>query len=168
MTSRRTVALSFGLLAAIGLSGQPASAQQSLLVDRPGPLFSQGSSGPGWDNAEETVQLDRAVDWRSATAARPSILLPMYVGFVALQAYDCALTMKGTAAGATTREGNPVAARFVDSRVGMIALKGATTAGAVVLSERLWKRHRTAATIAMSAINAGMAAIVARNQRILR
>jgi hypothetical protein len=94
--------------------------------------------------------------------------VPMYVGFAALQAYDLSLTIKGTTPGAATREVNPVAARFVENRLAMTALKGATTASAVFLSERLWKRHPRAAVVVMTTINAAMAAIVAHNQRALR
>lgn len=167
MISRLTAKLSLcvfclGVVMAPGVVGA-----QSLA---PLPLTADPNAGPVWDNAAETVPIDltpvRRVTPRPLT--RPSMLVPLYVGFGALQIYDLSLTVKGTGPHATTREGNPVTAGLVHNRAAMIALKGASTASVVFLGERLWKRHRVAAVVLMAGVNGAMAAIVAHNQRLVR
>jgi hypothetical protein len=167
VTSHRIVALCWTALAVLGGAAGNAHAQQPSLVDRPGPVVSQEWAGSSGDNPEETVTLPSA-----ATAfkrERPSALLPLYVGFAGLQVYDLALTLKGVSPGASTREANPVAARFAQNGLAITALKGATTASTILLTERLWKRRRGAAAVAvMTAVDVAMAAVVAHNQRVLR
>lgn len=94
---------------------------------------------------------------------RPRALVPLYVTFAALQALDVHSTMHAVNGGA--RESNPVVRGALDSPAQMILMKTATAAGVVVLTERLWRRNRTAAVITMIALNSAYLTIAAHNYR---
>jgi len=48
---------------------------------------------------------------------------------------------------------------------GLFLLKAGTAAGVVLITERLWRRNRTAAVITMIALNSAYATIAAHNYR---
>jgi hypothetical protein len=98
--------------------------------------------------------------------SRPISLAPLYASFVTLQALDAHSTISAARAGA--REQNPVVAPIVGSPFAVVALKAATTTGAIVLTEKLWRRHRIAAIALMIGVNGAYAAIVAHNYRVGR
>jgi hypothetical protein len=97
---------------------------------------------------------------------RPLALPPLYASFVTLQLLDAHSTISATRSGAEER--NPIVAPLVQSPAAVIALKAATTTGAIVLTEKLWRRHRVAAIALMIGINGAYAAIVTHNYRVRR
>lgn len=81
-----------------------------------------------------------------------------------LQLMDARSTL--TAIDASHVERNPLLAPFSNTPGATIGAKAATTAGTVVLAEKLWRRHPVKAVVAMAAINAAYAAIVSANDRM--
>jgi hypothetical protein len=98
-----------------------------------------------------------------APAERPRPLLPLYGSFGALQAMDAHSTLRAVRNGAVER--NPLIAPLSSNPGAMFAVKAATTAGTIVLAERLWRRHPGKAVGVMVAANIAYAAIVAANYR---
>jgi hypothetical protein len=94
---------------------------------------------------------------------RPRALVPLYITFAGLQALDVHSTIQAVNGGA--RESNPVVRGALDGPAQMILMKTATAAGVVVLTERLWRRNRTAAVITMIALNSAYLTIAAHNYR---
>ena len=97
---------------------------------------------------------------------RPRALLPLYIGFGALQALDAHSTMRAVNAGRAER--NPLIAPFADRPGAMIGVKAAATAGTLAIAEKLWRRNRAAAVTLLIAANVGYAAVVAHNYRQAR
>jgi Domain of unknown function (DUF5658) len=103
---------------------------------------------------------------RSVTPAeprRPSLLVPLYITFGALQAMDAHSTMQALRGGA--REQNPIVEPFGRNGAALFAIKSATTVGTIVLAEKLRQRHPVKAMVMMTAVNVAYAAIVAANYR---
>jgi hypothetical protein len=98
---------------------------------------------------------------RDSSQTRPSILPPLYAAFALLQTLDAHSTLRAVEAGHAER--NPLVAPFTRAPAAMIAVKATTTAGTIYITERLRRRHRTAAIVFMVGVNAAYAAIVARN-----
>lgn len=95
---------------------------------------------------------------------RPAILPALYATLGVMQAWDIYSTRSALNAGA--RESNPTAAPFAGNMGSMVGLKVATTAGVVLLAERMWKKNNKVAAIAtMIAINGVTAAVSMRNMR---
>jgi hypothetical protein len=142
-----------------------------------------GDGGPGRTFASAVVAVDfeapgdDATDSPSGIAAtplphrvvtpiapaRPSLLLPLYMTFGALQALDAHSTMRALDNGG--REANPVVAPFGRNAAALVAMKAATTAGTIVLAEKLRRSHPVKAMVMMTAVNVAYAAIVAANYR---
>jgi hypothetical protein len=95
---------------------------------------------------------------------RPLALAPLYASFVTLQVLDAHSTIRATQSGAEER--NPFVAPLVGSPFAVVAMKAATTTGAILLTEKLWRRHRVAAIALMIGVNGAYAAIVAHNYRV--
>jgi hypothetical protein len=66
-----------------------------------------------------------------------------------------------TAIGLGATEANPLMRGAVHSRAMFIGLKVATTAGSILVAERLWRDRHRAGAIALMAVSNGMMAIVA-------
>jgi len=94
---------------------------------------------------------------------RPAPLVPLYVAFVGLQALDVHSTFSALEGGA--REANPMVRSALGNPAGLFLLKAGTAAGVVLITERLWRRNRTAAVITMIALNSAYATIAAHNYR---
>jgi hypothetical protein len=94
---------------------------------------------------------------------RPSLLVPLYVGFGALQALDAHSTLRALQTGA--REQNPIVEPFGRNPAALFVLKSATTAGTIVLAEKLRRHHPVKAIVMMTAVNVAYAVIVAANYR---
>lgn len=97
------------------------------------------------------------------THERPAALVPLYLTFAGLQALDVHSTMRAVDAGA--RESNPMVRGTLGNPTGMFLMKSATAAGVVLITEKLWRRNRTAAVISMIALNSAYATIAAHNYR---
>ena len=107
------------------------------------------------------ARADDRSEGKAVRSERPSMLVPLYIGFAALQAVDVHSTLSALGTGA--RESNPVVASAIGSPAGMLMIKAATAAGVVALSERLWRRNRTAAVLTMIGLNSAYAMIAAHN-----
>jgi hypothetical protein len=94
---------------------------------------------------------------------RPGALPVLYASFGALQALDAATTFRALDRGAA--EANPVLTGIASNRGAMVAVKAASFASTVYLTERLWKKNRVAAVVTMLCVNSAYAAIVAHNYR---
>jgi hypothetical protein len=115
-----------------------------------------------------TPALDLPREWRRISqdpprADRPLVLPALYVSFGALQALDAHSTLRALDRGQA--EGNPLMRGIVSQPAAVVGIKAATTAGTIYLTEKLWRRHRTAAIVLMVAVNAGYLAIVTHNYR---
>lgn len=170
----RKLALAFILV--VG-SSVPAFAQseavamQDVATD-PGPLTLFAASDAAIGNESGAPQLPRP----GAEAAenpflerrmgRPGALVGLYSSLAVLNTLDVYSTMRAIENGA--REANPLVAGTAGSAGTSLAIKAGTTATTIYFAEKLWKRNRAAAIVAMMAVNVGTAAIVARNMRHAR
>ena len=93
---------------------------------------------------------------------RPALLIPLYTVNVALQGADVHSTMQALKLG--NREGNPLFREGVSGK--MVGAKLAASATTILVSEKLWKRHRMGAVSVMLVSNAALAFIAARNYDI--
>lgn len=96
------------------------------------------------------------------TSSRPTLFVPSYAAFVALQALDVHSTHSALAAGGT--EANPIVRSI--GTPGMIAMKVGTTVACILVVERFRKRHPKAAAIVITSANVAMAAVVAHNYAV--
>lgn len=154
--------LSFVFALALTFGGAvPASAQQEA---EPASLLSASQQPALWQTGG---RFPSPVPVTLRHEKRPSLLVPMYVSFAALQALDYRSTTRAIESGAG-REGNPVMAPIVGNRAAFIAVKAATAAGTIWAGEKLWKRNRTAAVVLMGAMNGAIAGVVAHNMSVRR
>jgi len=101
-----------------------------------------------------------------APLQRPPILMPLYAGTIALQAYDAYSTLTGVRAGYV--EGNPLMNPLVTKPAAMIAVKSTTTFVTIFMAERLWKSgHRGGAILTVALGNVMVAAVAYNNARRL-
>ncbi len=96
-----------------------------------------------------------------APPRRPAPLVPLYLSFAGLQSLDAITTLRALDDG--HQERNPVVGWLAQHPGALVAAKAGVAAGTVFLSERLWKKNRTAAVVLMVALNGAYAAIVAKN-----
>ena len=97
---------------------------------------------------------------------RPKALVPLYVSYATLQAFDIHSTLRALDRGAA--EANPLMTRVTASPVSLVAVKVASTAGVFYTTERMWKHNRVAAVVFMVGANSAMAWVVQHNYRIAR
>lgn len=95
---------------------------------------------------------------------RPIALAVLYGTFGALQAADVVATRSALQTGA--HEANPVMGSGGTAR--LVVMKAAGTAGSIYFSERLWKKNRVGAIVAMVAVNGLTAAVVAHDAGRIR
>jgi hypothetical protein len=97
---------------------------------------------------------------------RPASLLPLYVSFGALQVLDVHSTLNVLDNGG--REGNAIMSGVVRSPAAFVAVKAGAGAGVILLTEKLWKRNRTAAILTMIGLNGAYVTIVSHNYSLRR
>lgn len=97
----------------------------------------------------------------TAKLERPAALVPLYLTFAGLQALDAHSTWRAVGGGGS--EANPVVRSTLHNPTSLVVMKSATAAGVVLLTEKLWRRNRTAAVISMIAINSAYVTIAAHN-----
>ena len=97
---------------------------------------------------------------------RPAALIPLYVSFGVLQAFDLQSTMHGLSHGA--QEANPLMSGAVNSPIAMTALKAGMLAGVIFTTEGMRKQHPKAALLLMVAMNSAYATVVAHNVDVAR
>jgi len=97
------------------------------------------------------------------SVSRGAALPALYVSLAAMQVADIYSTRAALKAGA--REANPVVAPFAGSSGSMLAVKAASTAGAIFFADRLARNNRKAAIVLMAVINGATAAVAAHNMK---
>ena len=100
------------------------------------------------------------------TASRPSLLLPLYVGFVSAQAFDIHSTSLAVDRGAGER--NPLLNVLgSDNPWAAVAVKAGISGAAIWTAEQMWKRNRRMSAVAlMVAATAFQTAVDAHNYRV--
>jgi hypothetical protein len=99
--------------------------------------------------------------------SRPQALPALYVGLAGLQAYDGYSTLRGVRGGVGT-ETNPLVGGLAAQPAAFWTLKAASTGLSIYLAEQYWRSgHRTKAIVTMAVANGLMAAVAARNARVL-
>ena len=110
--------------------------------------------------------LDAQVEMAAVRPASRGPLVPLYISAAALQMMDVHSTRRALALGHA--EGNPFMSGIASNTPAFVAVKAATAASVILLSEKLRKRNRVAAIGLMVAVNAATAAVVAHNYRVAR
>ena len=162
---RTAAPLAVALALVLGIAVMPASAAEAGAAS--------SSSGLAAANSEAAV-LATNTDWSMPAVhmgtglnSRGAILPGLYVSLAALNIYDAVSTKQGLARGAV--EANPGMSGVVGSSTSLWAAKAVTTAGAILISEHLWKTHHKAQAIAVMVISNGiMSAVAAHNASVIR
>jgi len=150
---RRIATLTLAILFT-GLLHGSAAAQDN---DPPGMTPLGGAIARATSASEAPVTL-----WSlSQTPKRPGLLPVLYGTYAGLQVMDIVSTRKAIGAGA--REANPLMQK--GGMAGTIAIKAASGAAMVYVSEKMWKKHRVGAIVLMAAMNGVSAAVVSHNNR---
>jgi hypothetical protein len=99
--------------------------------------------------------------------ARGRVLPTLYVGLIALEAYDGYSTSRGLKNGAV--ESNTLLRRLAANPTALWAVKGGATFVSIYMAERLWrKNHRGQAIALMVVTNGLMTAVAFNNASVLR
>ena len=120
--------------------------------------------GPANDDQRAPSTAAPLVEQAAPPAHRPSALVPLYVSFATLQGLDIHSTLRAAEFGG--REANPIVGGMLGSPAAFVAAKVGMTASIYFVSERLWKRHKTAAVLTMIALNSTYGAVVAHNYAV--
>lgn len=97
--------------------------------------------------------------------SRPSILMTsLYASTALMQGLDAHSTMTALHAGATER--NPVMSYLTGHPRAFVAMKAGAAAGLIFASNRLAKRNRKQAVIAMIAVNSAYLFVATHNYRV--
>jgi hypothetical protein len=96
-------------------------------------------------------------------SGRPKALPAMYAALGAMQAFDVYSTRRALTSGAV--EANPLMRGAAKSSGTMLAVKALSTAGTILIAERMWKKNRTGAVILLAVVNGATAAVAVRNMR---
>jgi hypothetical protein len=101
------------------------------------------------------------------STTRPLLLMPLYVGNIALQGLDTYTTL--AAVQKRGAEQNPLVSGLTGSPAAFVAVKGGVTILSIVAAERLWKSgHRAGAVAAIAVTNGLMTAVAINNAHTLR
>jgi hypothetical protein len=105
------------------------------------------------------------VYWEPPT--RGGLLPSLYVGLIALQAYDGYSTSRGLKHGAI--ESNTFLRRMAANPTALWAVKGGATFVSIYMAERLWRQNHRGRAVALMVITNGlMAAVALNNASVLR
>jgi hypothetical protein len=122
-----------------------------------------GQNAFAGERREEHTSAAPIVRYDAPRTERGIVLPALYVSLGAMQAMDVYSTRQALKAGAV--EANPAMAPFAGSAGSMLAVKAASTAGAIFFAERLAKRNKVAAVVLMVAVNGATAAVAAHNMQ---
>lgn len=147
------------LVAVVALVGVPRGAQDPVPQQ---PIHQASEASPDQIPVQPPVAVGPP-----ATAKRPAMLAPLWGSYIALQAFDVHSTRRALSSGAG-REANPLLTGVAHNSAGLIAVKAASTAGVIYGTEKLWKKNRVLAVVAMVGLNSATAYVVARNYRVTR
>lgn len=158
-----------GLFALAFACGDPAiSTAQDLEQGRADPLLLAGA-----DPLLLTVRMtapagglwQTPVQWVPPT--RGAMLPSLYVGLIALEAYDGYSTTRGLKHGAI--ESNTLLRRVAANPTALWAVKGGATFVSIYMAERLWRQNHRGRAVALMVITNGlMAAVALNNASVLR
>ena len=160
-----SLALAVSLVAAA-----PASADQVQVPSSFTQIVVSPASAPGGATARQAGSAQAPPIWTTTIVTepnRPSAMVPMYVGFATLQGLDYHTTTRALSTG-VGREGNPVMGNVAGNKGAFLAVKAASTAGVILVGEKLWKKNRAGAVVFMAVANGLMASVVAHNYSVLR
>lgn len=146
MWSRNALTLAGSALVCLGLIGRPQI------------------GGPANDEQRSSPTVAPVISETPAAPQRPTALVPLYMSFATLQGLDIHSTLRATEFGG--REANPIVGGMLGSPAAFVAAKVGMTASVYFVSERLWKRHKTAAVLTMIVLNSAYGAIVAHNYAV--
>jgi hypothetical protein len=97
---------------------------------------------------------------------RGALLPSLYVSLAGLSAFDAYATVAGSSRGAL--EANPALRGAAGNPAVMWAVKGAATAGTILLAEQLWRKGYRGRAVFVTIVSNGIAAAVAaHNARVL-
>lgn len=163
-------------LAFTSAAANAATAHAQIATTKPSPSLVIPSQDVPNRGADEASPLRRAIDdlavpplsALSAPTVEPKpgrgVVLPvMYLGLGTLQALDTHSTFRAVDAGLA--EQNPLMRWAVDHPVAFVSLKGAATAGTILVAEKIRKKYPKRAVAFMAAINAAYAVVVIHNYR---
>jgi len=119
------------------------------------PLRTAAEEVPVPASAEEVVALNK-------TPRR--VLNASYLGLGVLQTLDAHSTLRALDSG--MQERNPLMRWASSHPAAFISLKGAATAGTILVAEKIRKKHPKRALAFMTAINAAYALVVVHNYRV--
>jgi hypothetical protein len=110
---------------------------------------------------------DETVPAPAVSTTRPALLLPLYAGNIAVQAFDVYSTLEAVRAGGV--EQNVVISGLVRSPGAFIAVKAGVTVASIIAAERLWRSGRRAEAIFTIAVaNGVMTAVAINNANVMR
>ena len=138
--------------AKIAFNAQPADAHS----------YPTPANGPSSPALGVGVIRNQPPESKPNSARRSPLLIALYVSQGILQALDAQSTIRALHSG-SAREVNPLVGPFAGQPAALMGFKGATTAGIIYGTDRVYKSHPRLALITLAAINAGFAFIVARN-----
>ena len=109
------------------------------------------------------VQIPDAPVPAKRSKPRSRLLLPLYSGFVTLQALDAHATFRAIDAGLV--EQNPVMRWSTAHPTAFVSIKAAATAGTIFFTEKFRKQHPKGALALISVVNATYAFVVMHNYK---
>ena len=162
------------LLVVFTFAGNASTAHAQIATTKPYPsLVLIPSQDVLNRSADEASPLRKAIDDLAVPTlaaetiepkSRRGVVLPaMYLGLVTLQALDAHSTFRAVDAG--LGEQNPLMRWAVGHPVAFVSIKGAATAGTILVAEKIRKKHPKRAVAFMAAINAAYALVVVHNYR---
>lgn len=148
----------------LGILPAPGLAQQLMMGDS---ISSDTPAGrEDGASSRETAGVADEMEAAPPRAASRRVLVPLYVSSAVLQMMDVHSTRRAMAFGHT--EGNPLMSGIASNTTAFVAVKAATAAAAILVSEKLRRENRVAAIGLMIAVNAAAATMVAHNYRVAR
>jgi hypothetical protein len=154
------------LAATLTLVGAQTTAAQEVTTESPVPLLAATAGLPPFFSVVQPPQFEpsqRVIN----EAKRPAALVPLYGSMITLQALDIHSTTRALDSG-RYREANPLMSGVVNNKGAFVAVKVAATTGVILLTEKMWKKHRAGAVIFAAAANSALAMVVAHNYRTTR
>jgi len=155
------------LTAAALIAVLTVSSKTTLAADRNGETVTRPVAVDNTSASPAADIVNTSGSERDSVATRGPVLPILYASYAALQAYDSYSTIAAVKHGA--RESNALMSGLAGKPAAFCVIKGGVTTVSIVVAERLWRQHRRAEAIATMVISNGiMAAVAARNTRVLR
>jgi hypothetical protein len=159
----RSGSLFLVLTAVLLLIPRIAAAQEAEAPAKPRLNFSLSSFIPPAVRSN-AARLDVTPGTPEARPGRSMVLSALYATTALSQGLDAHSTMRALNAGATER--NPLMSYLTSHPPAFVALKTGAAAGLIYAGQRLAKRNKTHAVIALVAVNSAYLTIAAHNYRV--